>query len=503
LAQPVTVDRKNEHVPAETVTEQTRHTPANPSPTSSNVVPARDPAQPPRSVTNTEVARRASQTGVSKAEARAQLKAEQRAAAIRKAAGETLPLPAAVDRNSNVLPLTLGQARDVVRTAIARSGALTVDVETSGYPVGHADYELRSVQLGDAVAAVVFHPVEHADEIRTLLDTAPALHAHSATADLVPLAYAGLIDADSGWARMHDTVIPAKLADPASTGSDPALKKLAQAVLGDAAVAPAAEAGRDALFKAGKWLKETKMSTPIDKSGWAQAETGSTTMLRYAASDVLDTAALARVLPQPTPQVYERERLAQQMTARVTHRGVRLDAEHITVLTQRHTAGRAEAAARVRTFGVDNPGCDQQVGQAASGVGAHLPTTKTGRPSVAVGVLEPLKNVDGALGEFVRAVLDYRHHDTAIGLFLQPYRLLCERGDGRARPTIFDEHPGDGGSGNRYHRMRTAVAEKVSVVRKPSVTVRTADGKATTCSVDHLWLVRPVKTPHRAHGSVG
>jgi DNA polymerase I-like protein with 3'-5' exonuclease and polymerase domains len=37
----------------------------------------------------------------------------------------------------------------------------------------------------------------------------------------------------------------------------------------------------------------------------------------------------------------------------------------------------------------------------------------------------------------VDAVLDYRHHDTALGLFLEPYRLLCARGDGRARPTIY------------------------------------------------------------------
>jgi hypothetical protein len=146
---------------------------------------------------NADVARRAAEAKISKTEARARLKAEQRAAAIRAAAGETLPLPAVVDRNGNVLPLTVGQACDVVRAAIARSGALTVDVETSGYPVGHADYELRSVQLGDAVAAVVFHPVEHADEIRALLGEAPALHAHSATADLVPLAHAGLIDPDT------------------------------------------------------------------------------------------------------------------------------------------------------------------------------------------------------------------------------------------------------------------------------------------------------------------
>lgn len=383
------------------------------------------------------VANLAKTAAITKAQARARLKAEAREAAIAAAAGEALSLPAVVDRNGTILPLTVDQATAIVRGAVERSAALTVDVETSGYPVGHADYALRSVQLGDATAAVVFHPVEHAEVIRTLLAEAPALHAHSATADLVPLAHAGLVDPESAWERMHDTVIPAKLADPASTGSDPGLKKLSAAVLGDRSVAPVADTGRAALFKAAGWLTDTKVSTPVERSGWAQVDTRSATMLRYAASDVLDTAVLAKVLPRPAPAVYERERLAQRMTARVTHHGIRLDAEHIAELTDRHTTARAEAAVRVRAFGVDNPGSDQQVGLAAAQLGATLPTTPSGRPSVAAGVLEPLRGAEGPLGDLVGAVLDYRHADTALGLFLEPYRLLCDRGDGRARPTIY------------------------------------------------------------------
>jgi P4 family phage/plasmid primase-like protien len=392
----------------------------------------------PSPPTLSEVAARASSATISKAEARKLIKEEQRQASIASASGEIHTLPAVVDRAGTVLPLTLAQAVATVGSAVDRSAALTVDVETTGYPVGHADYALRSVQLGDAAYAVVFHPVEHATEIRDLLAAAPALHAHSATADLVPLAHAGLIDdVASAWERMHDTVIPAKLADPASTGSDPGLKKLAQAVMGDHAVSPAADAGRATLFKAGRWLTDTKVDTPVEKSGWAQVDTRSETMLRYAAADVLDTAALARALILPDPAVYERERLAQRMTARVTHHGIRLDADHIAELTERHTTDRAEAAARVRAHGVDNPGSDQQVGIAAVQLGAELPTTPSGRPSVAAGVLEPLRAAEGALGDLVGAVLDYRHADTALGLFLGPYRLLCERGDGRARPTIY------------------------------------------------------------------
>jgi hypothetical protein len=48
-----------------------------------------------------------------------------------------------------------------------------------------------------------------------LLAEARRLWAHSATADLVPLAHAGLVDWDSAWERMVDTVLLARLADPA------------------------------------------------------------------------------------------------------------------------------------------------------------------------------------------------------------------------------------------------------------------------------------------------
>lgn len=392
---------------------------------------------PTRQTTPDAVARKATSDNITKAEARRRLKEEQRQASIRQAGGEILALPAVVDRGGNMLPLTPAQAADVIRAAIARSGALTVDVETTGFPVGHDDYALRSVQLGDHAAAVVFDPVTDADLVRALLAEAPRLHAHSATADLVPLATAGLIGEDSGWERMHDTVIPAKLTDPASTGSDPGLKKLSRVVLRDQAVSPDAEDAKDALFRVGRWLSKTKIDTPVTRSGWAQVDTRCAIMLRYAASDVLDTAALAQALPALPEALYERERLVQRMTARVAHVGVRLDADHIGHLTEQHTAGRAEAAARVQAFGITNPGSDQQVGLTCGQLGARLPRTKTGRPSVAAGILEPMAEVDGPLGELVRGVLDYRHHDTALGLFLEPYRLRCERGDGRARPTVY------------------------------------------------------------------
>lgn len=393
----------------------------------------------PRNVDRSEVARKAAEDKITKAEARRQLAEEKRLAAIVAAQGEVLALPVVVDREQHVIPVSPEQAADVVRSAIARSGQLDVDVETSGYPVGHPLYALRSVQLGDAAAVVVLHPVTHADLIRDLLAAAPALGAFSATADLVPLAHAGLGDHEEMWSRMHDVVIPAKLADPRSTGaSADGLKALAGAVLREAAVAPAAEEARAHLFKVGKWLKETKVTTPAEKSGWAQVETGSEVMLRYAASDVLDTAALGKTIPLPPPAVYAREQLAQRMTARISYAGVRIDADHVHALTGPAVEARTEAGSRVQAFGVENPSSDQQIGKALLGLGATLPRSeKTGAPSVAAGVMAPLRAAEGPVGDLARAVLDYRHEDTLLGTFLEPYRLLCEQGDGRARPTIY------------------------------------------------------------------
>jgi hypothetical protein len=39
---------------------------------------------------------------------------------------------------------------------IAASGVARPRLWTTGYPIGHRDFELRTVQLGDAHAAVVF-----------------------------------------------------------------------------------------------------------------------------------------------------------------------------------------------------------------------------------------------------------------------------------------------------------------------------------------------------------
>lgn len=348
-------------------------------------------------------------------------------------------LPAIVTRTGTPRAVPLAQAATAVRAAIARSGALTVDVETTGYPVGHRCHRLRTVQLGDAHTAVVLDAGDpaHARTATALLAEAPVLHAHSAVADLVPLAHAGLIDPETAWERVCDTVILAQLASPATTGTDPGLKALAARILGGtAAVSPAADAARAALFTRGGWLSSPTPTTPAARSGWAQADPGWVVMARYAAADVLDTAALAAALPRPPAGLLAREHALARLTARITHTGLPLDSTHVQALLREHTTERARAAARVQALGIANPGSATQLAAALHAAGAELPPTATGGLSVAAPVLLPLRATPGRVGELAGAVLDYRHHNTVITTFLTPYQELATHGDGRLRPTI-------------------------------------------------------------------
>lgn len=363
------------------------------------------------------------------------------------AAGERIPLPAVKVRGEIPRSVDLVRARTLVAEAVLRSGALTVDVEHSGYPVGHEAFELRLVQLGDGDAAVVFDPSdpEQYRLIRDLLAVPSYLIAFSATADLVPLAYVGLVDYASAWDRMYDPSIPALLNDPGGndSDSDKGLKQLAPRILGDQAETPGAEAARKTLFKQAKWLSEPKLDTPVERNGWAQVPRDCATMVTYAASDVLDTAPLGRRLPQVPPAVLARERAVQAMTARVSLHGLRIDAEQVRNLTALHTVGRALAARKIQALGVADAGSDRQVATRLAELGVDLPRTAPstrfpqGQLSVANGAIDPFKDLPGEAGELVRARLDYQHHDTALTLFCVPYGALCTHGDGRVRPTIY------------------------------------------------------------------
>lgn len=353
-----------------------------------------------------------------------------------------LSLPAVVTRDGQVLPCTVADAAVAVNPA----RPLTVDVETTGYPPGHPDYALRTVQLGNENLAAVFDAGDEASclLIREALEKAPVLHAHSAVADLVPLEQAGLCD-ERAWERMDDTVLHAKLADPALSGSDAdGLKDLARDVLGDYATAPAAAEARKKLFASGKWLMDTKALTPVERSGWAQVDSRCETMIRYAASDVLDTAALPRVLPSPDPAILARERSMQRICARVSHRGMRLDPDHVHALLSEHRAAKAELAQRISAaYGIANPDSPQQVAPAFAALGVLLPRTDPsaghpeGQPSTKEAVLTPIRKRGGEAGELAGMILDFRDHATALKLILEPFGVYVDHGDGRVRPVIY------------------------------------------------------------------
>lgn len=381
-------------------------------------------------------------------EKRAVVAEEKRLAAIAAAAGAQVELPAVVTRDGVVRSVTLEQA-DVLLTTItgaAGHGELTVDVEHTGYPIGHQRYALRTIQLGDENLALVLDHLEpsHNEIARRHLAAARELHAHSAGADITPLAVAGLLDPEEAWGRMTDTGTLAKIADPALTGNSDDLKGLAKAMLGDTALAPAADKARSELFKAGKWLTDTEVLTPLDRSGWAQVDHRTETMARYDGADVLDCAAIARRLPALVPEQLHRERTAQKMTARVGHTGFRFVPEQVDRLHDEHSANKTALA---QLIPVQNPGSNDQIGGLLAAMGAPLPPTGTGKPSVAKGVLEPIagaRNPDRTWAEeatsevqyTARLVLDWRHDDTALKLFLDPWRDMIRNGDGRARSTV-------------------------------------------------------------------
>lgn len=227
----------------------------------------------------------------------AQARLDARAAKIAELGGPLVKLPAVVLRDQTVLETDAETASAFLEPVL---GELSVDVEHSGFPRQHKDYCLRLVQLGGEHFAVVLDPSDpaQADVIRKALRAAKILHAHSALADLIPLEAAGLCDA-TVWDRMYDTVNLAKLTDPALCDSDEAaLKPLARKLLGDRyALSWKCDELRREIFSAGGWLTECEVITPVERSGWTNIPVCEG-FVRYAASDVMDCAAVARVLSE-------------------------------------------------------------------------------------------------------------------------------------------------------------------------------------------------------------
>lgn len=358
-------------------------------------------------------------------------------AAIEEAAGPENPLPVLVDRAGRIESVSPLEAFVSIRkTAMA----LTVDVEHSGYPIGHQHYHLRTVQLGNEEVAAVFDPddPEQAAYIRALLAVAAKLHAHSAAADLAPLEHAGLCRFDA-WEKMYDTVIPAKIAATQYNGKEGGLKELAKQLV-PSAVSPAAEQARKTYYRAAKWLENVDVDDEPERSGWAQCDYTRATMQVYAASDVLDTAALALVLPPVRQDVLERERAAERITAKLTHVGVPLNRPQVEKMHAHHTELKRQHLEVIQQeYGVENPGSPKQLGERLIELGADLPKTDKGNPSTAGPVMNTLRHESDStvVSDLAEQVIKWRHSNTALSLLLEPFRQRVLYGDGRVRPTVY------------------------------------------------------------------
>jgi hypothetical protein len=388
-----------------------------------------------------------------RARERVQAKEDARLAKIAEAEGGRVELPAIVIRTDAGQPPAVRHVSDTDAWAVLSSylGHLFIDAETSGYPLGHQLYELRTVQLGGEEAAVVFDASdpEQLQVVSLALAMAEKLTAHSAVADIVPCVQAGLISWDGAWAKMHDSVLYLKLTDPKLSGSDASkLKEVAGDLLGDYAVSPPAEKAKNALFKAMGCLTDTELSSPAEKNGWTCVSRNSVVMTAYAGSDVLDLAAVMRVLP-PLPvadSVLERERLFQKSCARISLDGFKLDSSHIKAKIAEYEGKQAEAERNTLVLSdgrITNP----KSPEVASALIAQFPgielgaSKTTGNPSAAKKELEQVKmkarEGNPLLYHLASQILEARHCSTTLNLLLRAFEARCDYGDSRMRPTIY------------------------------------------------------------------
>lgn len=372
-----------------------------------------------------------------KAQARAHQKELERQEKIRAAAGATIRLPALVDRRTlATVPSTLTAVAQLLAACI-RADELTVDCEASGYPLGHNLFRLKTVQLGNLRQTAVLdpHDADQADLVRLALAKARVLYAYSATADVCPLVAGGFCGEDI-WEIVQDVAILVRIAGM-GVRMQAGLKDTAKELLPNA-VAPAANDARAALFKAAGWLTDTKVTTPYERNGWAMVDPECATMVRYAASDVLDTAGIAQRVPPLPPAVVEREHWLQRVTARLTQRGVKLHEHHTTWLHE-EVSDRVADYTRQLLEHVEKPTSPAQIGLWLHGLGLDLPTNSQGYSSdkneiqAALRLLDP----DHPARAAAQLVLDFRVQDTRLKTFLTPYVDMLHNGDGRVRPTIY------------------------------------------------------------------
>jgi DNA polymerase I-like protein with 3'-5' exonuclease and polymerase domains len=400
--------------------------------------------------------RQREQAKLERAQERVRLKEQARLDKIAVAEGGRVDLPAIVFRHTSGAQPRVVAASDTDAWAVIETYLkhLFVDCEHSGYPIGHALYELRTVQLGGEDMAVVFDATDPAQMqiVSLALAMCEKLTAHSAGADAIPLVYAGAISWDDIWAKMHDSVLYLKLTDPKLSGSDASkLKEVSSQMLHEYAVSPAAEVAKNDLFKAMGCLLKTEITTPPERNGWYMVSKNSKVMAIYAGSDVLDLAAVMRMLPElpVDDSVLQRERWFEAKCARVAYDGFKLDHAHIASKIVVHEKLLEETQRNVSVLSdgkIANPKSPEVIGvmkELYPGIDFTIKDKKTReyKDSAGKAVLERVKGrakeADPLLYHLADQILEHRHHATTLGLLYRPLENLCLQGDSRMRPTVY------------------------------------------------------------------
>jgi DNA polymerase I-like protein with 3'-5' exonuclease and polymerase domains len=153
--------------------------------------------------------------------------------------------------------------------------------------------------------------------------------------------------------------------------------------------------------------------------------------------------------------VLERERKFASAWVPIGIKGTPLDAAHVKEMQAKHADLQEKARQRVleATGGaVTNPKSNTEVPPFLAAAGYDLPlSAKTGKPGAAKGVLEPLA---AAGDQLCKDILEYRQHDTARGLLLNPWAELCDRGDSRIRSNIMSIEARTGRTSSRDFNMQ-------------------------------------------------
>lgn len=259
-------------------------------------------------------------------------------------------------------------------TRAAAQGPVALDTETTGLAIYSREFGCRLVQFGTDREAWVVRVDRFARAIRWALAKVDHFIIHNAAFDVQVLDVAGLAPMDTLLERTYDTKIMAHLRDPRQPqegGIGLGLKQLSSFFVD--ATAPDTQTGLNDVFR--REYKATKVT------GWALIDIDHPLYVTYAGLDVLLASRLFRVLDEVIRDrglttLCQWEHEVQAVCCRMMKRGVLLDVDYTSALSDRLGAEAEEHARRAALFGVDNVNSTVQLANALLGMGETL-TEKT------------------------------------------------------------------------------------------------------------------------------